>query len=353
MGDRCRKWLLTFEYPLEKGWTHDAIKAGLSHYEKLEYWCMSDETGGTTDGFHTHLYIVFENPIHWKSIHKRFEGVHRDKCLFSTSQQCRDYVFKEGKWLDSEKGATNHRESHEEFGELPQERQGKRTDIDLLYDMVKNGLSNYEILEENPKYMLHLDRIEKARKTCLEEQYKNVWRNLEVTYIWGATGAGKTRGVKEQYGYANVYTVTDYAHPFDGYSGQDVILFEEFRSSVRIGDMLQYLDGYPIELPCRYANKIACFTKVFFCTNTDLRYQYRDIKEDCPETWAAFVRRIHKVKMYKSADEYIVMDTQSYLREMWCFFNGTPFTDNEPLTEPPEEPKQIALDFESTQTRKG
>ena len=271
----------------------------------------------------------------------KFEGAHFD-VAHGTSQENRDYVFKEGKWLIDPKGDTNHRDSHEEWGEIPNERPGKRTDIDMLYDMVKNGMSNYEILEENPKYLLHIDRIDKARKTYLEEQYKNVWRDLDVTYIWGATGAGKTRGVKEKYGYANVYTITDYSHPFDGYKGQDVILFEEYRSNIRIGDMLQYLDGYPIELPCRYANKVACYTKVFFCTNVDIRSQYRDIQTDYPETWNAFLRRINRVKTYMDKDTCVVMDTANYMKEMYCFFNGTPF-DNDDI-EPDAE--QLTLLFE-------
>ncbi len=341
MADKARKWLLTFEDPVPKGWTHDVIKLGIMKYEKVVYWCMSDETGGATGKFHTHLYIVFENPIHWKSLHNNFNGVHRDIAR-GTSQENRDYVFKEGKWLNDAKGETNHRDSHEEYGDLPQERQGKRTDLDLLYDMVKNGFSNYEILEENPKYILQIDKIDKARKVYLEEQYKNTWRNIEVTYVWGVTGSGKTRAVKERYGYSNVYTVTDYTHPFDGYNGQDVILFEEYRSSIRIGDMLQYLDGYPIELPCRYSNKIACFTKVFFCTNIDLREQYRDVKIDYPETWNAFIRRIHFVKMYSSPGNYIVMDTASYLKNMFCFFNNPFDSDAEDSSDMFE---QLSLDL--------
>ena len=205
--------------------------------------------------------------------------------------------------------------------------------------MIKDGRTNYEILEENPKYMLKLDKIDKARKIYLEEQYKNTWRNLDVMYIWGISGAGKSRGVKEKYGYSNVYTVTDYAHPFDSYAGQDVILFEEFRSSLNISDMLQWLDGYPVDLPCRYANKVACFTKVFFCTNIDLRDQYRNVQQDYPETWQAFLRRIHKVKVYSSPDEYFTMDTKSYMKEMYCFFNGTPFDDADNSDVPSEQMK--------------
>ena len=48
--------------------------------------------------------------------------------------------------------------------------------------------------------------------------------------------------------------LTDYEHPFDGYRSTEhsVLVFEEFRSSLRIQDMLNYLDGYPCELKARY-----------------------------------------------------------------------------------------------------
>lgn len=323
---QSRKWQLTINHPLDYGWTHEKLNSVLQNIASLVYYCVADEIGqeGT---FHTHIYVCFENPKSFSTMKNKFPEAHLEMAK-GTSQQNRDYVFKEGKWLDTEKGTTNLKETHEEYGTMPIEKQGKRTDLSQLYEMIKDGYSNYQILEDNPKYMMHIDKIEKARKTYQEELYKNKWRDLEVTYIWGVSGAGKTRGVKEQYGYSNVYTVTDYAHPFDGYSGQDVILFEEFRSNIRIGDMLQYLDGYPIELPCRYANKVACFTKVYFCTNIDLREQYRDIRMDYPETWQAFIRRIHKVKLYTSESDCMTMETKSYLNNIYTFFK-TPFDDDE------------------------
>ena len=36
-----------------------------------------------------------------------------------------------------------------------------------------------------------------------------------------------------------------------------------------IGDMLNYLDGYPISLPARYANRVACYEEVYITANTD------------------------------------------------------------------------------------
>lgn len=192
--------------------------------------------------------------------------------------------------------------------------------------MIRDGKTNYEILEIDPQYIKQVDRIDKVRKIITEERFKNKWRDLEVTYIWGATGSGKTRSVKEKYGYSSVYTITDYAHPWDGYNGQDVILFEEYRSNLRIADMLQILDGYPIELPCRYYNKVACFTKVYFSTNIDLKWQYSNIQRDEPETWQAFLRRIHKVHVFESRNCDYIMQTKDYMNSMYNYFNN-PFED--------------------------
>ena len=42
---RSRKWQLTINNPIEKGFTHDKIKEILSEFSSLVYWCMSDEVG--------------------------------------------------------------------------------------------------------------------------------------------------------------------------------------------------------------------------------------------------------------------------------------------------------------------
>lgn len=117
----------------------------------------------------------------------------------------------------------------------------------------------------------------------------------------------------ERYGYDEVFRVTSYRYPFDNYRGQDVIIFEEFFDSLSIQEMLTLLDGYPLDLPCRYNNKTACYTKVYILSNVDLTDQYRDVQIHSKETWNAFLRRIHAVKIfddhgikdYKSPDEYI------------------------------------------------
>lgn len=127
--------------------------------------------------------------------------------------------------------------------------QGARTDIAQLYEMIADGLSNAEIMAKNPDLAIHISRMDKIRQDILEARYRNEFRQLDVTYIFGPTGTGKTRGVMEKHGYSNVYRVTDYTHPFDRYAQEPVICFDEFRSSLMVGDMLDFLDGYPPGTP--------------------------------------------------------------------------------------------------------
>lgn len=130
----------------------------------------------------------------------------------------------------------------------------------------------------------------------------------------------------EKYGYANVYRVTNYKYPFDGYNGQDVIVFEEFRNSFSIQEMLVLMDGYPLDLPCRYNNKTACYTKVYILSNTDLSDQYKTEQAECKETWNAFLRRINAVKIFSEDGITEYNSPQEYLtRFRPC--SSTPFDE--------------------------
>lgn len=297
---RTRKWQIIINNPNEKGYSHDWLKQILSGLNQVVYWCMADEIGecGT---YHTHLYVAFKQAIRFSTIKKKFEGGHFEMCR-GTSQENRDYIFKEGKWEKDKKGETHLKDTREEYGQMPIERPGARNDLADLYDMIKQGMSNYEIMEVCPQYLFNVDKIERVRQMYREEKYKSTFRQLEVTYVYGQTGTGKTRNIMEEYGYENVYRITAYDHPFDGYNGQDVIVFEEFRSSLKIQDMLNYLDGYPLELPCRYSNKVACFTKAYLVTNLALEKQCESIQREYMETWEAFIRRINLVKEYRNGD---------------------------------------------------
>lgn len=65
------------------------------------------------------------------------------------------------------------------------------------------------------------------------------------------------------------------------------------------------MDGYPINLPARYSQRVACYETVYIISNIDLTEQYPNIQAIEPETWRAFLRRIHHVIEYRREGEPI------------------------------------------------
>lgn len=303
---KSRKWQITLNNPQPKGYTHEKIKAELHALKSLKYYCMSDEIGNT---HHTHIYVCFSSPVRFSTLKNHFPQAHIEKA-YGSSNENKDYIFKDGKWVNDKKKETNLADTHEEWGTLPEERQGARNDYAELYELIQEGKSNFAIIDEKPDFINQLERIDRVRQIVQEEAFKEIFRNLNVSYFYGETGSGKTRSVMEKFGYSNVYRITNYKNPFDQYQGQDVIVFEEFQSSIPINQMLIYLDGYPVALPCRYADKIACYTKVYILSNIDIREQYTDIQHHNHETWKAFLRRINTIKVFTQNDikEYTVKD---------------------------------------------
>jgi hypothetical protein len=290
-----RKWQLTLNNPEKHGYTHEFIREILSKFKTTAYWCMADETGeeGTP---HTHLYIAFKNGVRFSTLKNKFPKTHIEMAR-GTSQENRDYIFKEGKWEKDRKRETHLPETREEYGEMPIERQGTRNDLNDLYDQIKSGMKPDEIIEDSPQHMMKLAQIERVQQVILNKKFKKIYRELEVTYVFGETGRGKTRDILQKYDY-EVCRVTNYEHPFDGYNGEDVIMFDEYRNSLKFGDLLTYLEGNPQMLPARYYPRQACYTKVYIVSNWDINEQYREIQKTKPKDWAAFERRVHKVIEY-------------------------------------------------------
>ena len=295
---QSRKWQITQNHPVDKGLDHDEIKRRLAQLKSAVYWCMADEIGLETQTPHTHIYVQLRSPARFSRIKKLFPDSHIEQVRGSAAEN-KAYIEKSGKWANDAKSDTSIPGTFEEWGELPDEPgQGFRSDLADMYQMIADGMSNAEIMAQNPEYIQHIGKMDKVRQDILEDRYRTTWRNLTVTYIFGPTETGKTRGIMEKHGYGNVFRVTDYKHPFDRYASEPVLCFDEFRSSLMIGDMLNYLDGYPISLPARYANRVACYETVYIVSNIDLKRQYPLVQTEEEATWRAFLRRIHKVVEY-------------------------------------------------------
>lgn len=325
---------LVLNNPSDHGYDHPVIKEKLIvHFPTLQYFCMADEIGekGTP---HIHLYVYFLSRVRFGTVKRRFPAAHIQPAIGNTQENI-DYIKKTGKWADTAKAETSVEGTFEEWGTVPTQK-GSNRDMQELFEMIKNGYSNWEILETNNDYIMSIDKLDKVRTTYLIEKYKNDRRlDLRVIYISGATGTGKTRGILDAHGDANVYRISDYKHPFDAYNCQEVMVFDEFRSQISIGSMLDYCDIYPIDLPARYANKFMCANIVYIVSNWSLEEQYQGVQEESPDTWAAFLRRIHEVRIYHKDGTIDIYDSvDRYLNRETEFHT---MTEGEQLTLPFEQ----------------
>lgn len=293
---QANKYQLTINNPSDYGYTHEKILESLiGNFKTLEYVCMADEQGNT---FHTHIFVCFTSRVRFSKVKKHFPEAHIEKCKGTVSENI-SYVKKDNKWEKDIKHGTQIEGTFKEYGTRPPDSKGKNFDMTELYQMVADGMTNAEILAENQDYILQIDKLDKLRTILLTEKYKNCRRlNIKITYISGATRTGKTRSVLDKHSDSQVYRVTDYKHPFDGYQCQPVILFDEFRSSLKISEMLDYLDIYPLELPARYANKYACYETVYIISNWKLEEQYREAQKDDLESWNAFLARFNSIEIF-------------------------------------------------------
>lgn len=339
---QSRAWQLTINNPENSGMTHDKIREILTAIPSLDYACLCDEIGeqGTP---HTHVYIKTRNPLKFSTLKNKFATAHLEKAQ-GTPQENRNYIRKEGKWTDSDKKETNLPDTFEEIGELPKNQQGERTDIENLYNLVKEGYSNAEILEQcTDTAVKYYDKLNRIRYDYYSDKYKSKRRlSLKVNYVTGATGMGKSRDILDEFGDENVYRVTEYQHPFDGYQLEPVIVFEEFRSSLRLQDMLNYLDIYPVQLPARYAPKVGCYLTVFVVSNWTFEQQYAEIQKDIEQqsSYRAWVRRFNGFVREYTAEGIVTYSTmKEYLHRGSRF---QPLTQNSVT---PFDKKNVTPDY--------
>lgn len=308
-----KRWLLTFDNIGQHGITHELLKDSLSQFV-LKYYCMEDEI--TEAGMHhTHLYFETESNCRFETVKKRFPNIaHIDKAL-GTPKECRDYIRKEGKYLGSEKALTSLPDTFEEFGTV-EDTTTKQNKYQKVVSLIEQGLTNFEIMKIDPSYAFKLKDMDIIRYNVLCEKYSKERRDVKVTYIFGAPGTGKTRLIFDKHDGNTICRITNYKKDrsisFDSYTMQNVLVFEEFHSQVAIEEMLNYLDIYPLTLPARYSDKVACFTQVYITSNLSLEEQYLDIQKSYPRQWKAFLRRIHCVIEFKEDGTTIEYDKPSW-----------------------------------------
>lgn len=261
---RSRGWIFTI--PRIYNGEVITIKSIVEKLKKYRYFVLQVEQGEESGYKHYQLYLEHTNPIKKSTLVTLFPFAHMEERKGSM-KQAYDYVTKEDTRLHGPF----------EFGEKPSFND-RNTESGLrakFINDVADGMDDFNLLMKYPT--IYTKRLVDEYRTVLgiKDPYLLNNRDVKVYYLNGPAGSGKSSFIRRLFNVEDIYVVSDYEKdPFGSYTGQDVIVFEEYRSDFPLSVFLQYLDRYPIMLPARYANKVAKFTKVFIISNWHFTDQY-------------------------------------------------------------------------------
>lgn len=179
-----------------------------------------------------------------------------------TRTEAREYCQKDGDWA--------------EIGRWRAGGQGRRSDLAGACESIKRGATEIELANDHPTVLMRYSNG-CARLIAIRERKRTKrWRDVHVSVLWGETGTGKTRFVYETHGYDEVYCKCgDMGSWWDGYTGQDVLLLDDFYGWIKHGQLLRVLDGHPLQLQIKGATTYAAWTKVYITSNKPPDQWYR------------------------------------------------------------------------------
>ena len=178
---------------------------------------------------------------------------------------------------------------------------------------ILDGIDNDEIVEYNiyskvsmKAYVQFEPQIKRAFK------YKNdkgntEERDMEVWYISGGAGSGKTtfaKTIAKKYGY-QCYVSSGGKNPFDDYKGEPCVILDDARpSDWKFNDFLKLTDNNTSSMVgCRYYNKHFYRCKLLIITNCEpLTTWYKGLQEYQGEAIHQLTRRFTRIFTIKKTD---------------------------------------------------
>lgn len=291
---RRRDWFFTAFPPtdaLADAW-RAADAAPYSPPPDCRYMCSQVELCPDTERVHMHIFCQFTKALRFNAAKVLFpNSPHTAVCR--NPLYARDYCMKPqsrlaGPWT---------------WGEFI--APGQRINISSALSNIEKGATDYELITENPSWAFCHTTLDYLRNAVLNKRKAPLKRDVRCVVLWGPSGTGKThraRNFRPDDHYV-VYTAED--HPWDGYTGQSVLVFEEFDPTRwPITLMNRLLDSWELELPSRYHNKHAFWDTVIITSNISPMSWYLDVPDLLR---AALFRRISAIELIKDQDQIVTI----------------------------------------------
>lgn len=274
-----RSWMVTLpesEYP------QATVEAELSNYTYVGQLELGESTGYR----HWQVYIENPTPIKFATLRKKFPMGHFEP-RHSSRQSCYDYVTKDetSAGVRIQKGEIQVEDSRTAHNAVERVREA----------ILVEGKSYRQVMMEVPEAARYFSYAKELSYIARSEQYSAKIRDdLDVTYLYGPPGVGKTSYVyNNEQDLRSIYLTSSYEHPFDEYDFQPILVLDEFAGQLSVEYLLRLLDIYPMNASARYTNKAAAWTKVFIISNIPLEELYEKVQRNRPDQFKALIRRIH------------------------------------------------------------
>lgn len=245
----------------------------------MKYMIIGSETCPDTGKHHWQGYIQFKEQVHKKDMAEILgsKKIHWDTAMGNAEENYK-YCSKDG--------------DYEEFGSM--KKQGERTDLMAVAELIKDGKNLLEIVLERPVEYIKFHRgIEKAIQ-LREKAVRWYPRDVEVYVLIGPTGCGKTSlAYKNDPGLYKLLCEENRPLWFDGYDGEKTLLIDEMGPDcIPYSFMLGMLDSYELRLPIKGGFTYANWTRVFITSNKSMEnwWHGKDI--------SALKRRITRCKIF-------------------------------------------------------
>jgi len=221
---QARRWCFTYNNPSENGGELELGPLARGGVYQLEQ--------GEQGTRHFQGYVEFTRGLRLSSVRKLLPNAHWEPAR-GTATQASEYCTKEasrigGPWT---------------FGAPLGGEPGKRSDLEQVATAIKEGKSLRDVGDSfGAAYIKYHRGISAMRQLyCKPRMLED---NPEVIFIWGPTGAGKSRVTAEVAGGSGYWK--DNSKWWDDYAGESCVIWDEFRgSSCSLSTILRYCDRYP------------------------------------------------------------------------------------------------------------
>jgi hypothetical protein len=167
-----------------------------------------------------------------------------------------------------------------------------------------NGKSVDDICVESPAVFHQYGRtLCKLEDIALRKKYRT-WMT-EGTWYWGDTGVGKSHRAFE-----NFNTETHYVFPndggwWDGYTGQEVVIINDFRGGIQYAELLDLVDKWPKTVRRRNREPVPFLGKKLIVTSSLKPEEvYSGLAEN--DSLSQLRRRFNVVEVTKLGDRKVL-----------------------------------------------